>query len=195
MNKVLLQLFSILLLASCAVKHKIASQVSISAVTSADGAIAEIYKDSTKTYSYLARIDASKMAFHAGLPDSEAMKNDRIFVVLSYQNLTDKDIRIVDLFSDMDVNFSLFISSPHMRAGALGLSLASFPAFYKYTYINIPPHQTFGKTVNISEILKKDDVVLLPDKYQLSMRYSNGNGENCIFGSFDVAPLKINVTQ
>jgi hypothetical protein len=178
MKKILIAALITLLFASCVVKRK-----------PSDNSVVRLpvqQTDSSLTkFQRLALSNSSKMIFKIAIPNAKISESDKIVINLQFENVTNEDIKLVDLFDSLKTNFSLEITSENKTISALGPVLASYPSFYNFKYITVPPKQIYERAINLSDVLRKEEIQLKPGVYKVKMTYSNNNGKNCIVGSFN----------
>jgi hypothetical protein len=186
MKKILIASLLSLLFTSCITRH-----------TSSDNSAKQGGRaDSSMTkFDRLALANSSKMIFKILKPEEAPVKNDHVSIKLQFQNISNEPIKIVDLFDQLNINFSLEITFAHKTTAYLGPGLASFPSFYTFKYFSVSPRKYYETSINVSSILKKEDVILAPGIYEFKMRYINNIGKDCIIGSFESNTIQITVTN
>jgi hypothetical protein len=138
------------------------------------------------------RQDSIKMKFAIR---SKSLKSDtkNLILEMEFKNMSDHDIRLLDLFNDMKINFFLTITDEKGKATSpFGGAFADFGPKTILQYINIPKGKSLFRTININNILLQTGNPELPKGvYRIKMSYINNYGKDCIKGRFDANEIKV----
>jgi len=138
------------------------------------------------------RQDSIKIKFNVR-SRSDKSNNKNLILEMEFKNISDHDIRLLDLFNDMRINFFLTITDDNGKATRpFGGAFADFGPKTILQYINIPQGTTLFRTININDILlKTGNPELSKGVYRIKMSYINNYGKDCIKGRFDAKEIKI----
>lgn len=109
---------------------------------------------------------------------------------VTFQNVSNKPIRILDMFEPVPVFFSFQVTQ------ADGVPIVNVPGagnmdpFGSLNYITLKPNEKFTTTVRLDQVLPE---VFQPGDYKLSVIYKNQYGENCFTGRLTSNPIKLKI--
>jgi hypothetical protein len=139
---------------------------------------------------------STQMIFRIRTDTLSTIKKDNLTIALEFKNITDEDIKILNLFDQMSIGFSLLITSPDGSAIILlGPALADFPVWTEFNYISISPGKSYFHLLNVSSLLQAKNLILANKKYEIRMTYFAFNGKNCINGKFESEPITISLNN
>jgi len=139
--------------------------------------------------------DSASMSFEIQTQTAKSSRNN-VTVNLIFKNQSDKTVRLLDLFDPAEVFFGLRITVIGGKSFAPLLGgFIDFPHGMKLQYIEIKPNRSFVKELNISAILKAQNIVLERSRYKLEMSYFNYRGEDCIKGRFKSNAIELAIAN
>jgi hypothetical protein len=139
---------------------------------------------------------STQMIFRIRTDTLSTIKKDNLTIALEFTNVANEDIRILNLFDQMSIGFSLLITSPDGSAiTLLGPAIASFPVWTEFKYISISPGKSYFHVLNVSNLLQEKNIILADKKYEIRMTYFAFNGKNCITGKFEGAPVAVTINN
>jgi hypothetical protein len=139
--------------------------------------------------------DTPEMDFIIKCSNGKKMKNDNIIINMDFKNTSDKQARLLNVFDPLPVFFSINLLAQNGEeisppgGGKISLDADSV------NYIDLPPQASYDTVLNVSEALKKYDIILPAGTYKLNMSYHNQYGEDCFTGWFDSNQIEIDVTE
>jgi hypothetical protein len=112
---------------------------------------------------------------------------DKIVIDLSFKNITDSTVRILNLFEPIRMFLSANLITEKGEYIDLigGGGKIDFGPEIVFTYGSIRSGGVFVKKMKLYEMLEGRNLTLPAGKYKLSMAYHNQYGKNCITGWFD----------
>lgn len=135
--------------------------------------------------------DTSKMGFYAVQHIDKNAKSDDVLVDVGFKNKTDQPIMILDMFNDLRVNFTVFITT---QTGKVIPPLnTDFSIKIIPKYITISPKETYTRTINLSEYLKAKSISLSSGSYKVKINYHNNIGTGAVKGYFQSKPILLTV--